>query len=124
MLCFPEFGFKVVHRARKIPQETDALSRLPIGHAEDNPLDDDVPTMLISDDAEPNAASMCLCFTFEEEGRPMLPFLLVAVLVNTTTYAPPPTLEEFLTTQWMDAYCKQATGTVRLPGSVFPYDKS
>lgn len=70
--------------------------------------------MLIADDADPDGACVCTCFSYEENGlgEPVLP--LVNTLEKTPPYAPPPTLEETIMDQLMDAYGKQACATVQI----------
>lgn len=69
------------------------MLRLPTQNADDIPLDDDGPTFLISNEAEPDDAYVGPYFTGEEEGSLEPAVRLVASLGETRPYGQPPTLE-------------------------------
>lgn len=56
-------------------------------NADDAPLDDDVQTIFIADDTEPDATFPFLCLLIEEKGsfQPVLP--LKATLVRTLSFS-------------------------------------
>lgn len=91
-LYLSEFNLEVIQNSTIIHQVADALSWLLAAKAGNTPLDNDVATVQIDNDNEPDAAYVCPCFTYEGETslEPALP--LVANLLKTASYAQPSTL--------------------------------
>jgi len=117
-----EFEFDVVHRPGIKHQAADALSRLNTQGEDEEPLEDEVPTLLIATEAvEADEHEVCVIFPAEDDELPGLPEVLPVVTDPATIK--PISVEELIAAQSKDEYCRKLMTESDTEGSRFSYDE-
>lgn len=105
----------VVHRAGVKHQADEALSRLETTKPDEQPIDDDLPLLLITMTGE----SAPICYDCDKRGHDTFIPEFLSIYISQK----PPTLAEIVASQADDEYSKHAMNYVGMHGSLFQVNR-
>ncbi len=116
-LRLQELEFDIVHRPGVQHKAADAMSRLPTDGGDNEPIDDEIPILSVTDETElvDDAAIKTLCDDEADSSRP-------DKKGAATTNDEPISYETFVAHQRSDDECKSFAATIGLEDSPFRYE--
>lgn len=104
-----ELDFYLMHQGSVIRQVADTVSRLLTGGTDDVDIDNEIPIIVVTTSAQEKLSRVTnsmLKKTHNETSKPQLQ-----------------PRNKFITAQCIDAFCDKIRRAVRIPGSLFTFDR-